>query len=53
MVPPTMKRELQQLIGKINFVKRFISNLSEWIEPFMDLVKIKVHEEFHWGAEQQ
>jgi hypothetical protein len=49
MVPPTMKKELQQLIGKINFVKRFISNLSEWIKPFMDLVKIKADEEFHWG----
>jgi hypothetical protein len=32
MVPPTMKRELQQLIGKINFVRRFISNLSGRIE---------------------
>jgi hypothetical protein len=53
MVPPTMKRELQQLIGKINFVRRFISNLSGRIEPFMDLVKIKVNEEFCWGAEQQ
>jgi hypothetical protein len=53
MVPPTMKRELQWLIGMINFVKRFISNLSERIEPFMDLVKIKADEEFHWGAEQQ
>jgi hypothetical protein len=53
MVPPTMKRELQQLIGKINFIKRFISNLSGWIEPFMDLVKIKADEEFRWGAEQQ
>jgi hypothetical protein len=53
MVPPTMKRELQQLIGKINFVRRFISNLSERIEPFMDLVKIKADEEFRWGAEQQ
>jgi hypothetical protein len=49
MVPPTMKRELQQLIGKINFVKTFISNLFGWIEPFMDLVKIKANEEFHWG----
>jgi hypothetical protein len=28
MVPPTMKRELQQLISKINFIRRFISNLS-------------------------
>jgi hypothetical protein len=53
MVPPTTKRELQQLIGKINFVRRFISNLSGRIEPFMDLMKIKVDEEFHWGAEQQ
>jgi hypothetical protein len=53
IVPPTMKRELQQLIGKINFVKRFISNLSGWIEPFMYLVKIKADEEFRSGAEQQ
>jgi hypothetical protein len=53
MVPPTTKRELQQLIDKINFVRRFISDLSERIEPFMDLMKIKVDEEFRWGAEQQ
>jgi hypothetical protein len=49
MVPPTTKRELQQLIGKINFIRRFISNLSKRIEPFMDLVKIKADEEFRWG----
>jgi hypothetical protein len=53
MVPPTTKKELQQLIGKINFVRRFISNLSRRIEPFMELVKIKTIEEFRWGAEQQ
>jgi hypothetical protein len=53
MVPPTTKKELQQLIGKINFVRRFISNLSVRIEPFMELVKIKSNEEFRWGAEQQ
>jgi hypothetical protein len=50
MVPPTMKREFQQLIGKINFVRRFISNLSGWIEPSMELVKIKANEEFRWGC---
>ncbi|KAK1650106.1 hypothetical protein QYE76_067911 [Lolium multiflorum] len=27
MKPPTTKKELQRLIGKINFVRRFISNL--------------------------
>jgi hypothetical protein len=53
IVPPTTKRELQQLISKINFVRRFISNLSGWIESFMDLVKIKADEEFRWGVEQQ
>jgi hypothetical protein len=46
MVPPTTKRELQQLIGKIDFVRRFISNLSRRIDPFMDPVKIKADEEF-------
>ena len=35
MRPPTTKKELQKLIGKINFVRRFISNLSGRIEPFM------------------
>ena len=53
MMPPTMKKELQKLIGKINFVRRFISNLSGCIEPFMGLVKIKSDDEFRWGAEQQ
>ena len=45
--PPTTKKELQKLIGKINFVRRFISNLSGCIEPFMGLVKIKSDDEFH------
>ncbi|KAK1605721.1 hypothetical protein QYE76_029394 [Lolium multiflorum] len=53
MQPPTTKKELQRLIGKINFVRRFISNLSGRIEPFMALVKTKSDDEFHWGAEQQ
>jgi hypothetical protein len=53
MVPPTTKRELQQLIGKINFDRRFISNLSGRIEHFMELVKIKANDEFHWGSKQQ
>jgi hypothetical protein len=51
MVPPTTKKELQQLISKINFVRRFISNLSRRIEPFMELVKIKANDEFRWGVE--
>ena len=53
MRPPSSKKELQKLIGKINFVRRFISNLSGRIEPFMGWVKIKSDAEFRWGAEQQ
>jgi hypothetical protein len=53
MVPPTMKMELQQLIGMINFIRRFISNLSGRIEPFMDLVEVIADEEFRWEVEQQ
>ena len=49
MKPPTTKKELQKLIGKINFVRRFISNLSGRIEPFMGVVKIKSDDEFRWG----
>ncbi|KAK1683690.1 hypothetical protein QYE76_044538 [Lolium multiflorum] len=49
MKPPTTKKELQCLIGKINFVRRFISNLSGRIEPFMGLVKIKLMTSFTRG----
>ncbi|KAK1668400.1 hypothetical protein QYE76_056559 [Lolium multiflorum] len=50
MQPPTTKKELQRLIGKINFVRRFISNLSGRIEPFM---AVKTKSDDFWGAEQQ
>ena len=33
-VPLTTKTELQSLLGKINFIRRFISNLLERILPF-------------------
>jgi hypothetical protein len=39
MVPPTNKLELQKLIGQINYVRRFIPNLSAKLEAFMPLVK--------------
>src|SRR5579883_2421559 len=53
MIPPTNKKELQKLIGKINFVRRFISNLSGRIEAFMPLIKTRDEQEFHWGAKQR
>ena len=53
IVAPTNKKELQSLIGKINFIRRFISNLSGRIQPFTPLLKLKAGQEFVWGEEQQ
>jgi len=53
VVAPTNKTELQSLISKINFIKRFISNLSAKIQAFSPLLKLKADEEFVWGKEQQ
>jgi hypothetical protein len=35
VVPPTNLKELQSLLSKINFVRRFISNLSQTVLPFL------------------
>ena len=48
-VPPTTKTELQYLLGKINFIRRFISNLSGRILPFSPLLRLKNNQEFKWG----
>jgi len=53
IVAPTNKTKLQPLIGKINFIRRFISNLSGKIHAFSPLLKLKADQEFVWGKEQQ
>jgi hypothetical protein len=52
VVAPANKTELQSLIGKINFIRRFISNLSGKIKAFSPLLKLKADQEFRWGDEQ-
>ena len=52
-VRPTNKTELQSLLGKINFIRRFISNMSERILPFSPLLKLKNDQEFKWGDVKQ
>jgi hypothetical protein len=49
---PSNKKELQSLIGKINFIRRFISNLSGRIQPFTPLLKLKANQKFVRGEEQ-
>jgi len=53
IVAPTNKTELQSLIGKVNFIRRFISNLFGKIHAFSPLLKLKADQEFVWGKEQQ
>nr|ABF97185.1 retrotransposon protein, putative, unclassified [Oryza sativa Japonica Group] len=50
--PPENKTELQEMIGKIKFVRRFISNLSGRLEPFTPLLRLKADQQFTWRAEQ-
>jgi ribonuclease HI len=53
VVPPTNLKELQSLLDKINFVRRFISNLSQKVVPFSPLLRINKDQKFVWGDEQQ
>ena len=46
--PPTTKTELQSLLGKINFIRRFISNLLKKVLQFSPLLKLKNDQEFKW-----
>ena len=41
------------MIGKINFIRRFISNPSEKILSFSPLLKLKAYQKFKWGDVQQ
>ena len=47
------KVELQSLIDKINFIRRFIANLSGKIQPFSPLLKLMADQKFVWGEAQQ
>ncbi|WJX12139.1 hypothetical protein P8452_02668 [Trifolium repens] len=49
---PTTKKQLQSLLGKINFLRRFISNLSGKAQPFSPLLRLKKESTFTWGQDQ-
>nr|KYP54813.1 Retrotransposable element Tf2 [Cajanus cajan] len=51
--PPSNKKELQSLLGKINFLRRFISNLSGKTKVFSPLLRLKKEQEFRWNEEHQ
>ena len=42
---PENKKELQKFLGQVNYLRRFISNLTSKTKEFSDLVKLKDMEE--------
>ena len=50
---PTCKRDLQKFLGKVNYLRRFISNLSGKIDAFTPILRIKSEDDFVWGVKQQ
>ena len=43
---PQNKKELQKFLGKVNYLRRFISNIAGKTKVFFDLIKLKEVEEF-------
>ena len=50
---PSMKKEFQSLLGKINSLRRFISNLSGRAQAFSPLLRLKKEDAFKWEPEHQ
>nr|CAE04479.3 OSJNBa0029L02.20 [Oryza sativa Japonica Group] len=50
---PTCKKEVQKLLGKVNYLRRFISNLAGKIDAFVPILRLKKEADFTWGAKQQ
>ena len=44
---------MQKFLGKVNYLRRFITNLSGKVDAFTQILRLKDDTEFTWGAEQQ
>lgn len=49
----TCEQELQSFMGKVNFIRRFVSNLAEKSHVFSELLKSMNREEFKWEEQHQ
>ena len=47
------KKYLQKFLGKVNYLRRFIANLSRKVDAFTPILRLKNDAEFTWGAKQQ
>ena len=49
--PPRSKKELQRLLGQINFFRSFISNCVGKTNVFSPLLKLKAEDPFEWSEQ--
>jgi hypothetical protein len=47
--PPQCKNDMQKLLGKLNYLRRFIFNLSEKISAFAPILQLKNEAKFTQG----
>jgi hypothetical protein len=50
MQPPQCKNGMQKFLGKLNYLRRFIFNLSEKINAFAHILRLKNEAEFTGGG---
>jgi hypothetical protein len=50
---PTCKMDVQKFLGKVNYLRRFVCNLSGKVNAFTPLLWLKNDVDFTWGAKQQ
>jgi hypothetical protein len=50
---PVCNKGVQKLLGKINYLRHFTSNLAGRVEPLLPLVQLKHEEEFTWGQNSE
>jgi hypothetical protein len=45
----TCKLEMQKFLGKVNYLRRFISNLAGKIDAFTRILRLENDVEYTWG----
>jgi hypothetical protein len=49
VLPPQCKNDMQKFLGKLNYLRRFIFNLSEKISAFAPILQLKNETKFTRG----
>jgi hypothetical protein len=48
--PPQCKNDMQKFLGMLNYLRRFISNLSGKISALAPILQLKIEAKFTWGG---